>query len=229
MTELTIIEGDKYILQGELEIDGLYYTPESGTLSVRITDLYGLEVLAHQANLSYPFTIDAGSFTLPEGMTTKHLRMRISFEVEGMVINKRYLFKVTKELPLTFNSEDVISTLGASDELSDSEVDIYYAYDQVLEKVGPTFMTIPANLNTDNRLVFIKTLLNLLPTYSLKILQVKKVDDHSETRFKIDLVGLKNSLLAEFNTILSLKYDLSYEAEQILEVVSRVDAYTGTN
>lgn len=227
MGEVILEEGENLILQGEVETDGGFYTPEDGTVTVKISKVFGNEEVYNESGLSFPLTINSDSFALNSEILITAFKVNITFQCEGLIITKRMYVTVEKSLPILFTKQDAIRTLGLDGNLEEKDVDIHYAYQLVSQTVGTQFMTLAKNHATDNRLVFLKTLMTLVPTYALRAKQVKKIDDHSETRFTVDTQSLLDRYEAEYNTLLSTAYDISYETDTLVSLVGTTDVITG--
>ncbi|ASV43948.1 hypothetical protein [Pseudoalteromonas phage KB12-38] len=227
MGEVILEEGESLILQGEVETEGGFYTPEEGTITLKIHKVFGNEEVFNESGLSFPLTINLDSFALNAEILITAFKATLTFQCEGLIITKRIYVTVEKSLPILFSKQDAIRTLGLEGNLDAKDVDIHYAYQQVKQTVGTEFMTIANNHSVDNRLVFLKTLIMLIPMYDLRAKQIKKIDDHSETRFRVDTQNLLDRYEAEYNTLLSSTYDISYEIDSLLSLVTTTDVITG--
>ncbi|MBL4705474.1 MAG: hypothetical protein JKY54_13205 [Flavobacteriales bacterium] len=224
--KLVLNLGDSYWIQGELVANDLYLTPESGSLKVELKDIFGNEILS-LVDQAYPFELTADQFVIPDGQTSKDFRLKISFTVEGLVYTLNSRIKVEKVLPVSFDKSDVINELNARDHIDESIVDIHLAYHQVNNEIETELFSDTSMYIWDNRLVYLRTLINLLPTYELKVLQTKRVDDHSETRFKANLKDIKLSFESEYYKILADNYGYSAEIDTLVSVVETTDIITG--
>lgn len=227
MNELSISVGDPVHVQGEQEIGGAFYTPEDGTLSITIMDMFGTEVSDLGTGLPYPFTIAGTEFVLPESELVKTYIVRVGFIFESLQYTTKFRVKCEQILPLNFTQRDILQRLNSPDSCLESDVDLHYAYSKVQEELGETFMTIPANYQSDSRLVYLKALLLYLPTFTLHVYQSKKIDDHSDTRFKVDTEKLYDQFSSEYNLLRSSVYSIEPEVDTLLSVVATTDVITG--
>lgn len=227
MRETIVNEGEGYILAGEVEIGGQYYMPETGTIELKLSDLFGVQIGTTATGLQYPYAIPADRFTLPENTLVSATRITMTFDCVGLTLTKSFLVSVQKLLPVLFDENTILAELNAPSTVSTSDVNIHQAYEEVQRVAGETFMTDITKHSSDNRLVYLKTLMNMLPTYALKLFQIKKIDDHSETRFKFDADQLNAKLSSEYFTILAREYDYTSEIDTLLNLVSTTDIITG--
>lgn len=227
MSELVLNSGESFVLHGEVEVGGSYYQPESGSLNLKIYSIFDEVLLVQGEGLNYPYSVKPDQLPLNDNSGATGFKVSYSFISNGIELSKTQYLVIEKSFPVLFTKNDIINSLNASGTLTESDIDLAYAYKLVESEVGNTFMTDPDKHAMDSRLVFLKATMQILPTFSLRVLKTKRIDDHSETRFDIDGQRVMDQLQGEYNKLLSANYDIESETDTLVNLVAVTDIITG--
>jgi len=225
---LRLTENTPLILT-EFLIGDTVRVPEVGNVTIAVNTISGVELL----NQTTPFDSDfsyQGGFALGEGLAAQFLKLKVSFQSEGISRYYSETIRLEKDLPIFVTPEQVRNFLGVSDrELELEEIDLYASYISVAEILGDLLVIDDNTVADFNNLIMYHAALVNCFSLELRLLKSTAIDDVKKTRLsKGNLKPFIEEISSKYNTLLA-KFDPEQEIEptQLVEVVARTDLFTG--
>ena len=191
----------------KFRVSGVAVTPDDGEAYFSLYDR-NLNVIldmhnVHRTGISGSetwFEIDSQYNNLEDGLVTSNFYLNVFFKVGGFSHNIRVPYRVIKNIPMTVEPSDVRSLLGVdSDELPDSDIDIFSSYLMIHNEYGQRFddsLTIGGNRSyLANKAISLLTAIELIPSLEMRVLQDAEVEGGSFRRFSdFDVEELRERL-----------------------------------
>lgn len=192
--------GEDKSLTIEFSVEGDLVVPDAGTTTYTVRDADGTPIVGL---VDKPLMVNSTKAIITilaaNHATAGYRHVSVAFQFQGTLYHVRRSYLVTTFVPIAACEDDVRVVLALTpDELPDSDIDLHYGYQTLLDDGFDLSSVLTATDSTAvhaNRAVVLKTALQLTTTLPLRALSSEKSDVGGVTRFStIDWKALQRRL-----------------------------------
>tara|TARA_X000001388_G_scaffold52616_5_gene38374 strand:+ start:11018 stop:11704 length:687 start_codon:yes stop_codon:yes gene_type:complete len=224
---ITVSNNDPLPLS-EFQIGDYIFTPDFGTVDIRITDSKG--VVVHETSVSFDadFSIPQDLLTVSGSEVLSFFKLTVKFSSENRLRIFTDIIRVYTEILITVQPSQVRTLLGLfSEELPDEEIDFIGSYSELVEDIGETFLEdTSARIN---KLILLHEAMRHAVSLELKTLKSNELDDTKKSRLSsINIPALQKKIESQY-----WAHKLTFEGvdplpeENLIEFITRTDPFTG--